>query len=320
MAKRPFTIHRVHKGQNLSPIIFDSPHSGTDLPDHFEYICTPDELNFLTDMHVEKLLRGVPATGAPVLESKIHRTCIDLNRTDAEFDPDTVREPWPTPTQITQNVLTGFGLFPKYVRHPTQKHLIDVFNDATRPTRDELNTRINQYYRPYYRALDGLLKTAHAAHGFTIHCDMHSMRRRDDHDIVLGDLHGAACAPEIIQFAEDYFNSVGLKAICNKPFAGAAIIRTTHAPDSGFHSLQIEMVRDLYMDPLTLEYKEKKAKLLQRAIINFSTALNAFARAHAAEFMPTSAPKTSPHAANNAASTSPIGTLRPNKPDNDVTP
>lgn len=280
-----------------SPIVFDSPHSGQTLPDDFKFTCDISDLGYLPDLYVNRLLSDIPSHGSPVLESKISRVCIDLNRPEAELDPTTVRDGWAHPTKETNNTKSGFGLLPRYIRHP-EGHFVDIFDEDTRPTAQEVEHRIAAYHRPYYATLENLLGQAHDQHGFAIHCNMHSMRRRSDKedphlkhiDLVLGDLRGASCAPELTQFAKSFFENEGLIVSLNDPYQGGNLVRATAAPGNGYHSLQIEVMRDLYMDQVTLEYKPERAQILQGIFTRFSSALQEFALEHKHVFTPAAAP------------------------------
>lgn len=328
MVNQPLIIHDVPNGTRRSPIVFDTPHSGTVVPSHFDYICEPSDFPHLSDLHVEKFLAGIPATGSPVLEMLIHRACIDLNRSEDELNPAALRDSWTLPYKLTPYVQEGFGLFAEYVRHP-DKGMVNIFNENLRPDSAEVQNRIVSYHRPYYETLQKMLHHARDEHGFALYCDMHSMRRRfkpeethlHDVDIVLGDLNGTACSPALIDFAAAYFEQAGYKTSRNDPFSGANLLRQFSTPDDGIHCIQIEVVRDQYMNPVTLEIDAEKMERLQSVMTGFSSALRDYALNHAAEFMPeTLREKTLSHASSNALSNASMGTSTPVSAFKDVTP
>jgi N-formylglutamate amidohydrolase len=71
-------------------------------------------------------------------------------------------------------------------------------------------------------------------------------RRRAD--FVLGDAHGQACAPALIEAAETHLKRAGFAVTRNDPYAGGHITRHYGKPALGRHTLQIEVNRALYMD------------------------------------------------------------------------
>lgn len=73
--------------------------------------------------------------------------------------------------------------------------------------------------------------------------------------LVLGDRDGTACAPEFTAFVRDVLSGFGYDVKCNEPFKGAELVRAYADPAAGRHSLQIEINKRLYMDPVSLPRK-----------------------------------------------------------------
>ena len=67
-------------------------------------------------------------------------------------------------------------------------------------------------------------------------------------DIVLGDRHGTACAPEILETARSAFETLGYGVALNTPYSGGFVTAHYGRPAESVHALQIEINRDLYMD------------------------------------------------------------------------
>jgi N-formylglutamate amidohydrolase len=64
---------------------------------------------------------------------------------------------------------------------------------------------------------------------------------------VLGDRFGAACAPRIVQAADDALRKLGFKVARNMPYAGGYATERHGRPAHASHALQIEINRALYM-------------------------------------------------------------------------
>src|SRR5207302_4436917 len=67
-------------------------------------------------------------------------------------------------------------------------------------------------------------------------------------DIVLGDCHGVACAPRIVEAARDFLAQRNFAVALNAPYAGGFTTGHYGNPRRGRHALQIEINRALYMD------------------------------------------------------------------------
>jgi len=256
-----FTTHG-ERAEPISPIVFDNPHSGRELPDHFSYDCPEEELMAFGDLHIEKLLRDIPDYGIPVLEARIHRAVIDLNRRENN----------------------NHSLIPGRLGQPFP--LTSIFNHHSRPTVTEVEKRINLYHRPYYKKLRELLNDAHKQFGFCIHMDMHSIRRVPNlrrADIIIGNLNGTSCNDILNKFMSDFFEDEGLSVGFNNPYKGAALIEGTYNTSDCRNSLQIEIARDLYMDDDTLEFDEIKGSQLRDTMPRFARDLHDFSLDHAAE-------------------------------------
>jgi N-formylglutamate deformylase len=306
--EKPFIINKAQSSQT-SAVVFDSPHSGRTLPLHFKYSCEEDKLLDFGDLHVEKLLADIPATGVPVLESLIHRACVDLNRHRFEIDPNDVRGGWDKPHSLSHYTKSGMGVIPRRLGRPHDNPLTPIFNEAAKPDAREVNYRFDHYHRPYYAALDKLLKTARKEHGFYVHVDMHSFLRRPEEcsdDIIIGDLCGRACGTDIKDFVADHFRDAGFTVDFNGLFQGGALVQHTTSPKVGHHAIQIEVARDLYLADNGRDYDEPKAKKLQDALTSLAIALDQFTRdpAHATDLRAGS-PKIAAQLSRKAASIGP---------------
>ena len=67
-------------------------------------------------------------------------------------------------------------------------------------------------------------------------------------DIVLGDCHGASCAPQWSRRPASLLTERGFSVAMNAPYAGGFTTGHYGNPRRGRHALQIEINRGLYMD------------------------------------------------------------------------
>jgi len=61
-----------------TPLVFDSPHSGTHYPADFRSACSLPTLRRAEDTHVEKIYAFAPALGVAWVEAHFPRTCFFL--------------------------------------------------------------------------------------------------------------------------------------------------------------------------------------------------------------------------------------------------
>jgi N-formylglutamate amidohydrolase len=252
------------------PLVCNSPHSGKLLPEGFQAKSklSADMLHMSEDSHVDELFMGCLDLGAPLLKALVSRSYLDLNREPYEFDARMFAERLPAYMNTTSpRVASGLGTIPKTVG--------DNYSIYAEPITlaDALN-RVESIYRPYHRTLAALLDEAHNVTGHVLLVDCHSMPSSAARvngggwgtttiDVVLGDRHGCACDPSIVEIAEQSLVSAGLNVQRNKPYSGGYITEIHGKPRSGRHALQIELNRALYMNETTRQPRTGFVKLKQ---------------------------------------------------------
>lgn len=275
MPGNPFTLSKALAP--TLPIVVDSPHSGTDYPADFGSVLTGLALRQGEDTWVHELWGSAPAHGATVLAANFPRAYIDPNRSLVDIDAELLDAPWPGPVEPSRKTELGIGLVWRLM---DGKPIYD-----RRLAVAEIQRRIDRCWRPYHAALADALAAA-GAQGPRWHLNVHSMP--DDSyrrlglpeqplaDFVLGNLDGSTCDEATIAIIEDALQSAGYSVARNEPFKGVEIIRSSGQPQRGWHSLQIEVKRSLYMD----ESREKNAGFdrVQRAADEALAALAAHAR------------------------------------------
>lgn len=253
MPKNAFTLLRPQK--LTSSVVFASPHSGCDYPDHFVRRSLLDEkaIRSSEDAFVDRLFDRAPEFGAPLLMAGAPRAFIDLNRGVEELDPaliEGVRKHGHNP-----RVASGLGVIPRVVSNG------QIIYRGKIPLQ-EAKARIAAYWRPYHGALQGLLNEACSVFGEAILIDCHSMPHealdsmvksgRKRPVIVLGDRFGSSADSEIVDQIEAIFASAGLEVARNTPFAGAYVTQHYGRPSRRQHAIQVEIDRALYMDERTI--------------------------------------------------------------------
>src|SRR6476469_10244309 len=97
-----------------TPVVLDSPHSGTQYPPDFRFACALPDLRTAEDTHVEKLYDFAPALGAYWIEALFPRSYLDANRNITEIDIGLFDSDWPgaieTDPAALSKVRLGKGL------------------------------------------------------------------------------------------------------------------------------------------------------------------------------------------------------------------
>jgi N-formylglutamate amidohydrolase len=250
------------------PLIFDSPHSGTDYPPDFGHIADTATLRGAEDTHVADLWAGAVAAGAVLLEAHFPRSYVDANRAPDDMDPAQIEGDYPGALNPTVKSQLGIGLC--WTRVPPEGGPMY----ADRLTAEQVAARVSRYHHPYQSRLRALLDEAHARWGAVWHVNCHSMqevasamstqdRGTPRPDFVLGDLDGTACEAPLTETVNAFLTARGYSVAVNDPYKGMELIRANGDPAQGRHSMQIEVNRKLYMDETTREpnagYAELKA-------------------------------------------------------------
>jgi len=254
-----------------TPLVLDSPHSGTVYPEDFRPVCEFATLRRAEDTHVEKLYDFASDMGAAWIEAHFPRSYLDANRDMTEVDTTMLDGPWTDPVSSDPRVLSKVRL---------GKGLIWKLTDEGLPIYDrpltvaEVRQRIDQCWRPYHAAVAQAIDEAHARHGYSIHINCHSMPAiAGSHatdfpglahaDFVIGDRDGSTADPALSQRLCAHLRARGYSVDYNHPYKGVELVRRHGDPAANRHSIQVEINRKLYMDEATLALDEAGAARLQ---------------------------------------------------------
>ena len=268
-----------------SPLVFDSPHSGSSYPEDFQFCCPFDVLRMAEDTYVDELYSAAPALGATLIGAVFPRSYLDPNRAIDDLDSALIDGTWPSPLAPSHKTRSGLGLVRRVVRPgiPIYERKLGV---------DEILARLDRYHTPYHRVLDEACQRTHRKFGAVWHVNCHSMPsqrsgkngKRGGHcaDFVLGDRDGTTCEPEFTEFVAQVLRRCGYTVRINEVYKGVEIVKRQGRPAMHRHSLQIEVDRALYMDQKTLE-KSPGFDQVRADITELIEALQRFASARLAE-------------------------------------
>jgi N-formylglutamate deformylase len=228
-------IYTLHQGS--TPLLVSMPHIGTEIPSDLRDRYVPRALEAEdTDWHLARLYDWLPHMGASVLQPKISRYVIDLNRPP----DDTPMYPGASNTELCPTrFFTGDALY----------------REGCEPDADERARRRETYWQPYHDALAHELERIKARHGFALLWDAHSIRSRIPW-LFEGELPalnigtaGDTSADEKItrSIANAARRHPDVSHVVNGRFKGGYITRHYGRPPSDIHAVQLEMCQKLYM-------------------------------------------------------------------------
>ena len=151
-----------------SPLVFDSPHSGSSYPEDFQFCCPFDVLRMAEDTYVDELYSTAPALGATLIGAVFPRSYLDPNRAVDDLDSALIDGTWPSPLAPSHKTRSGLGLVRRVVRPgiPIYERKLGV---------DEILARLDRYHTPYHRVLDEACQRTHRKFGVVWHINCHSM-------------------------------------------------------------------------------------------------------------------------------------------------
>lgn len=242
--------------EQTAPVVFASPHSGRDYPPEF---IAASRLNVVSlrrseDAFMDEIFAAAPDFGVPLLCARFPRAYVDANREAFELDPAMFTDPLPDYVNTrSPRIAAGLGTIARVVTDGE-----DIYHEPLR-FEDALG-RIEALYRPYHKALQGLLQATQERFGGCLLVDCHSMPSgqlapelgagdgNKPADMVLGDCFGTSSAPAVTDIAKAALEASGFTVALNKPYAGGFTTRHYGRPREGVHVLQVEINRALYMD------------------------------------------------------------------------
>ncbi|MBZ6378801.1 hypothetical protein B5C34_11010 [Pacificimonas flava] len=231
----------------VPPLVLASPHSGRIYPPDFlnRITCSERDLRQAEDAWVDRLVEpAAQELDLPLLKARYGRTVLDPNRAPDDLDPALIDMDAKGPGNVRTRA--GLGVIPRVARPGVPLY-------SGKLTRAEADMRLDAIHRPYHDQLRTMLKRAYDANGFAILVDCHSMPPlptsggRPASQIVLGTGHGKSCAPGIARALEATLSAyyrVGIDEV----YAGGWTTLHYGKPARGYHAVQLEVERTLYMD------------------------------------------------------------------------
>ena len=251
--------------KNYCSVIVSSPHSGEEIPIEIaekmesEKVALKDD----TDWHIPKLYDFIHGLNIPLIEARYHRWVVDLNR--------------PPGGQNLYNdgrVLTSVVPQTDFLGNP-------IYKQHNLPTADEIAERLETYWHPYHQMLMAKMQQVKEKYGFALLWDAHSIRRyvptispEEFPDFIIGTNGGKSCSKRVEQIVQSHLTSAGFYVEVNTLFRGGHITRNYGKPEQGFHAIQLEMSKDLYLENDERTFSPDRAIKISEVLKNIFIELN----------------------------------------------
>lgn len=254
----PAPYYIIEPSKLKVPFILSVPHSGTEFPEELQdhYIKEKRDQPDDTDWFVHQLHEFASELGITIIHAKYSRWVIDLNR-----DPESV------PLYNDGRLITGLTTSTDFLGGSIYKE------DRFIPDAKEVSRRLEEYYWPYYRKIEEMLKERKDEFGKAILWDAHSIRRvvktiRQDPfpDMILGTNEGRSAREDLMSEALNALREGPFQVNYNDPFKGGHITRYFGRPEENVHALQLEMNKVLYMDDAEVNYHPERAGEVQKLL------------------------------------------------------
>ena len=248
------------------PLLISVPHAGTRLtPDVERQMTAAGRTLTDTDWQVDRLVDFAPDLGTGLIQAEYSRYMVDLNRP-------------PDDRPLYDQAGTGLVARETFAGEP-------LYRDGSRPNQEDIDRRVEQFWRPYHLRIEAELDRIRAEHGFAVLFDAHSIASRVPRlfdgrlpDLNLGTFEGRSCAPDLEELAaKTLARADDFSHVVNGRFKGGYITRHYGRPEKGIHALQLEIAQACYMDEADPRaWDEQRARPLKSVLKRLFIAIMAW--------------------------------------------
>ncbi|MBX3275385.1 MAG: N-formylglutamate amidohydrolase [Sandaracinaceae bacterium] len=262
----------VEPAEAETAVIVEVPHAGLAVPDRVrdELTVSADVRLRDSDVYVDALCARAPSRGATLLAAHVSRYVVDLNRAPDDVDLETVPD-HPDPR----------GVQPRGVVWRVTSDGMPALRAPLSYAR--LRDRLERYHTPYHDALAARLAQKRARFGHAILLAAHSMpsvskvggttTRRAD--VVPGTRGRTTADARVIDLVADHFRAAGLTVRHDDPYRGGWTTGNYGRPDAGWHAIQLELNRALYVDEATSRPKDGDFEAIEALLLELVGKLGA---------------------------------------------
>lgn len=276
------TVATVHPPTGPAvPVVVSVPHAGESIPDDIDALLDHSDHDLRHEMlqdvdrFVDRFWPDAPSQGAWLIVAHHSRYVVDLNRAPDDTSAEVVQG------AVAKDQPGYYGERGVIWARTTRR--TPVWQAPM--SQEAFERRIGDYHVPYHQALEALLTETCARFGRVLLIDGHSMpsQGRAGHgdtgqrrpDINPGTVDDTSTDHRFADIVDGHLREQGLEVKRNAPYKGGWITRHYGRPQHGWHAIQIEVNRHLYMDEVTCAPKEEGIARVRAAMAGIIPAITA---------------------------------------------
>ncbi len=221
-----------------SPYIFSFPHSGQVLSPEMEWQLTSEAWKFLpnVDWYLNELYGFLSNYKVNIISTPHSRYVVDVNRpADSE----------------------RLGNYRRSLVYDTNTWDEEIY--ALKPTMEEVERRIDRYYKSYHEELQALIEEKIKEFGKVYLLDMHSFMGPITADVCIGNRNDTTCSKEFVDKVYEAFSLEDFFTVKNDIFIGGYITKH-YAYKDIIETIQIELRYTNYIEACDLDVRHVPEK------------------------------------------------------------
>lgn len=225
-------IQLFNENKHLYPFIISIPHSGTLISETMYNNLIKNVILANMDWYLPQLYDFLSDMGFTVIINNVSRYMIDTNRSLEDKTSDSL---------YNKNLIYTKTTFNKNMYKSTL-------------SQEEIQYRINNYYIPYHKEIEKLLKEKLKYFNKVYLIDLHSFGKDIDANIVLGNRSGQTLNKEPTMSIKNALEKLDFIVSLNNPYSGGYITRKY--ANNKVETLQLELSYKKYIDDRIFENEE----------------------------------------------------------------
>ena len=207
------------------PFVISIPHSGLYITKEMNDKLNDTIILSNSDWYLNDLYSFLEELGFTIIINNINRYVIDPNR------------------ELIMDSTDNYSSSLIYMKTTFFKDIYKVS-----PTEEDINNRINNYYKVYHNELQKQIDNKLKVFDKVYLIDLHSFGKDIDKDIVLGDNNHKTMEKKIFNIIKNCFIDNGFTISDNIPYKGGYITKKYGLCNSKCESIQIELSYKKYID------------------------------------------------------------------------
>lgn len=225
------------------PFVISIPHSGLYITEEMSNKLDENAILSNSDWYLKELYSFLEELGFTIVINNVNRYTVDPNR---------------------ELVLTNGENYSASLVYTKNTFSNDIYK--TNLFEDEINDRIEKYYKTYHNELRKQIDSKLKFFNKVILIDLHSFGKDIGADIVLGDDNHNTMSKNTFNSIKNIFEENGFIVSDNDPYKGGYIARKYGSRNSKCESIQIELSYRKYIDDR--EFDEEELPKINETIMN----------------------------------------------------